>query len=197
MVITVTMSSPRTLQDVALAAIQSLRDRKKFRQVDLAKRLNTAPAAVSETLNGKRRVTLRFIEAVSDLTGMHPGELLADPHRDQTKIVNPQEMQLLRFFRSWPVATREALLSFASFFADEDPETHNLRRAHEQLRRLPEGKRHAAFAYLTYQTEGFFPGEDLPPDIRKGLGLPERDEPQSKRTRRAKRTPPTPPRERT
>ena len=191
MLITLTMSRSRSLQDVALAAIQSLRDRKQFRQVDLAKRLNTAPAAVSETLSGKRRVTLRFMEGVADLAGVHPGELLSDPHRDQIKIVNPQEMQLLRYFRSWPASTRDALLSFVSFFADEDPATHDQRRAHEQIRRLPEGKQRVVYAYLTFLTEGFFPGGDLPPDLRTGLGLPEANGTRSKRPRKA--TPKTTP----
>lgn len=181
------MSSTRSLHDVALASVQALKHRKKFRQTDLAKRLHTTPAAVSETLNGKRGLTLRFLEGVADLTGVHPGELLSDPYRDQIKIVNPQEMQMLRYFRSWPVVTREALLSFASFFANEEPSTHDLRRAFEQLRRLPEGKRHAAFAYLTFQAEGFFPGEDLPPDIRKALEHPVEDATQSPRSEKAKR----------
>lgn len=162
----------------------ALKERKAFRQVDLAKRLNTKPAAVSETLSGKRNVTLRFLEAVSDVTGIHPGELLVDAHRDQMKVVSPIEMQLLRYFRSWPAATREALIAFGSFFADEDPVTHDERVAHEQIRKLAEGKRRLVYAYLTFLTEG-----DLPPDIRKGLGLPERDEPQLTRTAKPARTP--------
>jgi transcriptional regulator with XRE-family HTH domain len=180
------VSNSRSLQEVALAALQALKDRRAFTQVEIAKRLNTAPAAVSETLSGKRRVTLRFLEAVSDVTGIHPGEFLVDPHRDQLKVIDPLEMQVLRYFRSWPAPTREALLSFASFFADEEPATADERRAHEQIRRLGDGKRRLAFAYLTFLTEG-----DLPPDIRKGLGLPEIDGPQSTRPRRVKPTTPT------
>lgn len=188
------MARPQNLQEVALVALQALRDRRAFKQVDIAKALNTTGAAVSETLSGKRRVTLRFLEAVSKVTGVHPGEFLTDPHRDQIKIVNPQEMQLLRYFRSWPVSTRESLLSFASFFADEDPATTDERRAHEQIRRLPDGKQRLVYAYLTFLTEGFFPEGDLPPDIRKGLGLPEIAAPQSTRTekRPAKKTTATP-----
>jgi transcriptional regulator with XRE-family HTH domain len=178
------MSSPRSLQEIALAALVALKERKAFTQVELAKRLNTAPAAVSETLSGKRRITLRFLEAVSDVTGMHPGEFLTDPHRDTMKVVDPVEAQFLRYLRRWPAPTREALLTFASFFADEDPATADERRAHEQIRRLGDGKRRLAYAYLTFLTEG-----DLPPDIRKGLGLPETDERPPTRTRKA--TPPT------
>lgn len=186
MVVTPTMASHKSLQEVALAAIVALRDRRAFRQVDVAKRLNTAQAAVSETLSGKRKITLRFLEAVAAVTGMHPGELLTDPHRDTIKVVNPLEMQLLRYFRSWPAPTREAFIVFASFFADEDPVTADERRAHEQIRRLGDGKQRLAYAYLTFLTEG-----DLPPDIRKGLGLPEIDAPLSKPP--AKGRPRTPP----
>jgi transcriptional regulator with XRE-family HTH domain len=174
------MPSARSLQEVALASLQVLKERKVFTQVELARRLNTTQAAVSETLSGKRRITLRFLEAVSDVTGIHPGEFLTDPHRDTMKVVDPLEAQLLRYLRRWPAPTREALLSFASFFADEDPATHDERRAHEQLRRR------LAYAYLTFLTEG-----DLPPDIRVGLGLPEIDGPQSTRPRRVKPTTPT------
>src|SRR5688572_27275026 len=122
------MSSSRSLQEVALAALVALKDRKVFTQVELAKQLKTAPAAVSETLSGKRRITLRFLEGVSAVTGIHPGEFLMDPQRDTMKVMDPQEMQFLRYFRKWPAPTREALLTFASFFADEDPVTHDERR---------------------------------------------------------------------
>ena len=103
------------------------------------------------------------------------------------RAVNPPEAQALRFFRSWPAPTREAFLTFASFFADEPPTTHDERRAHEQIRRLPDGKKRTAYAYLTMLTEGFLPGEDLTPDIRTALGLPETAAPQSTRTVRSKR----------
>lgn len=172
MVVAGIVSGQRSLQEIALAALIALKDRKAFTQAEVARRLKTADAAVSETLNGKRKISLRFLEAVADVAGVHPGELLVDPHRDQIKVVNPAEMQLLRYFRSWPQTTRDALIAFASFFADEDPATHDERRAHEQIRRLADGKKRLVYAYLTFLTEG-----DLPPDIRKGLGLPETDAP--------------------
>jgi len=176
------MTRSRTLQEVALAALQTLKDRKAFRQVDLAERLKTKPAAVSETLSGKRPVTLRFMEAVSAATGVHPGELLLDPHRDEMKIVSGLEMQLLRYFRSWPASTREAFLTFASFFADEDPVTHDERVAHEQLRRLKsEAVRRRAYAYLTFLSEG-----GLTPDLQEAFGLLDSDAPQSPRNGKAK-----------
>ena len=157
----------KTLQDVALSALHALKARKAFRQTDLAERLKTKPAAVSETLSGKRPVTLRFMEAVSDATGVHPGELLLDPNRDEMKIVSGMEMQLLRYFRSWPAPTREAFIAFASFFADEAPVTYEQRVAHEQLRRLkPEAVRRRAFAYLTFLSEG-----GLTPDLQEAFGL--------------------------
>lgn len=111
-----TVPGMRSLQEIALSALIALRDRKAFTQADVARRLKTADAAVSETLSGKRKISLRFLEAVADVAGVHPGELLVDPHRDSIKVVNGAEMQLLRYFRRWPAATRDALLSFASFF---------------------------------------------------------------------------------
>lgn len=183
------MASQKSLQEVALAALVALRERKAFKQVEIAKRLNTAEAAVSETLSGKRKITLRFLEAVADVAKLHPGELLMDPHRDSIRVVNPFEMQLLRYFRSWPADTRLALITFASFFADEDPVTADERRAHEQIRRLGDANRRAVYAYLTYLTE-----VGLPPDIRKGLGLPEVDAPLSTPPGKAK--PKSPPKRR-
>jgi transcriptional regulator with XRE-family HTH domain len=168
------MATPKSLQEVALAALQALKDRRVFTQAQIAKQLGTAPAAVSETLSGKRRITLRFLEAVSDVTGIHPGEFLVDPHRDQMKVINPREMRILRYFRDWPLPTQEAFVTFASFFADEDPVTADERRAHEQIRRLGEAKKRLVYGYLTFLTEG-----DLPRDVRIALGLPETDAPQS------------------
>jgi transcriptional regulator with XRE-family HTH domain len=176
----------KTLQEVALASLQTLRDRKRFRQVHLAERLKTKPAAVSETLSGKRPVTLRFMEAVSELTGIHPGEFLLDPHRDEMKVVSGIEMQMLRYFRSWPAPTREAFLMFVSFFADESPATYEQRVAHEQLRRLKsEAVRRRAYAYLTFLSEG-----GLTPDLQEAFGLLDSGEPQSTRTEKVtQRTP--------
>jgi transcriptional regulator with XRE-family HTH domain len=174
------------LQDVALGALVALRDRKAFKQVEIAQRLNTTQAAVSETLNGKRRITLRFLEAVSAVTGLHPGEFLMDPRRDEMKVVSGPEMQMLRYFRTWPLPTREAFLTFASFFADEPPVTHEQRVAHEQLRRLKsEAVRRRAYAYLTFLSEG-----GLTPDLQEAFGLLDSDETQSRDTATA--TPRTP-----
>lgn len=184
------MASARSLQDVALTTLLALKERKAFKQTEIAKRLKTADAAVSETLSGKRKITLRFLQAVSEVTGIHPGELLVDPHRDQVKVINPIEMQMLRYFRSWPVPTREALLSFASFFADEDPVTADERRAHEQLRRLKsDAVRRRALAYLTFLSEG-----GLTPDLQEAFGLLDSGETQSPadaKPKRKTRTPPT------
>lgn len=184
-----TIVAGKTLQEIALDAVVALKERKAFKQVDVAKHMNTAQAAVSETLAGKRRVTLRFLEAVSKATGVHPGELLMDPKRDEMKIVSGIEMQFLRYLRKWPLSTQMGLLTFLSFFADEDDADEG-RRARQQLRDLPDGKKRTAYAYLTMLTEGFLPGEDLTPDIRKGLELPEINAPRSTHTATAKRRTP-------
>lgn len=180
------MARPKSLQEVALASVLALKDRKAFKQVAVAKRMGTTGAAVSETLSGKRRVTLRFLEAVGAETGVHPGEMLMDPSRDEMKVVSGLEMQMLRYFRSWPAPTREALITFASFFADEPPVTHDQRVAHEQLRRLkPEAARRRAYAYLTFLSEG-----GLTPDLQEAFGLLDSNAPPKLRTQKA--TPRTP-----
>lgn len=173
-----------TLNERAKAGIRVLLAQKKFSQRELAKAVRLPASVINRIINKDQPVTLRILEAVGSLANINPVELLVDT-RDTLKTVSPPEAQLLRFFRGWPAPTREALLSFASFFADEDPVTADERRAHEQIRRLGDGKRRLAYAYLTFLTEG-----DLPPDIRRGLGLPEKDAPQSPPPQKAKRKAP-------
>lgn len=161
----------KSLPELAHEAIQALWQRRAFSQRAFAKAIQRPPSIANRMIKGTQPITLRALEAAGQLAGVNPVELLIDPELE-LKAINPQEAQMLRYFRSWPVSTREALLSFASFFADEDPATHDERRAHEQIRRLGEGKKRLVYAYLTFLTEG-----EMPPDIRKGLGLPEIDAP--------------------
>lgn len=162
----------------ATEGIRRLKQQKKITLTDVADVAGIPQSSMSRIYDGKQPVTLRILEAIEQITGESAMELLVDPSTE-LKALNPAEMQLLRFFRSWPKATREALITFASFFADEPPATHDLRRAHEQLRRLSESKLRGVFAYLTFLTEG-----DLPPDLRAALGLPETDVTQSTTTKR-------------
>lgn len=160
----------------ATAALRALKDRGKVTMAEIAKRTHIPESSMSRVYNGRQPVTLRMLDAIEEITGESAVELLIDPHVD-LKAVTPDEAMLLRFFRSWPRPTRDALITFASFFADEDPVTHDERRAHEQLRRLGDAKRRLVYGYLTFLTEG-----DLPPDVRAALGLPATDAPQSPRT---------------
>lgn len=177
----------------ATEALRALKHRGKITLAEVAQAAKIPQSSMSRIYAGRQPVTLHMLDAIEQITGESAIELLVDPNVE-LKAVNPPEAALLRYFRTWPKATRDAFIAFLSFFADEAPVTYEQRVAHEQLRRLPEGKRRAAYAYLTYQTEGFFPGEDLPPDIRRALEHPREDAPQSTRTPRAKRpkTPPTP-----
>jgi transcriptional regulator with XRE-family HTH domain len=175
----------KALSDVAADSVRALWERRKFSQRDLAKKIKRPPSVVNRIIKGTQPVTLRVLEAVSELTGISPVEMLIDPSVE-LKAVTPLESAMLRYFRGWPAPTREALITFASFFADEDPVTHDERRAHEQIRRLGDAKRRLVYGYLTFLTEG-----DLPRDVRIALGLPETDEPQSK-TPPKRRTPKTP-----
>lgn len=176
----------KSLQEIAKESIRSLIERRKFSQRELAKKVKLSAPVVNRIIRRDQPVTLRLVEAAAELANVSPLELLVEPDVE-LKAINPLEAQMLRYFRDWPLSTRMGLLTFASFFADEPPATHDERRAREQIRRLPDGKRRVVYAYLTMLTEGFLPGEDLPQDIRKGLGLPETSAPLSTRTEKAKR----------
>ena len=167
----------KSLAELASAGIHALWQRRAFTQSALAKQIHRPTSVVNRIIHGTQPVNLRVLEAVGDLTGTNPVELLLDPS-DEMKLVTPDEARLLRYFRKWPAPTRLAFLTFASFFGDDEPVTADERRAHEQIRRLADAKKRLVYAYLTFLTEG-----DLPPDIRKGLGLPETDEPPQPRTR--------------
>lgn len=180
-----------SLEDRATENVAELSRRKKFTMKELADRASRGGRRIPTTsihriIHGTQPVSLRVLESAAELAGTHPLELLRDPG-DDLHVVNPIEAQLLRYFRSWPHSTKVALITFASFFADEDPATQDQHRAHQQLRDLGDAQRRLVYAYLLFLTEG-----DLPPDIRKGLGLPETDAPQlkspPKRRRRAKPT---------
>lgn len=173
--------SRKSLQEIASQTVHALWQRKVFTQTALAKRMDRPLSMVNGIVHGKRPITLKVLEAVSDLAAMHPAELLVESN-EALKILSPPEAQILRYFRSWPAPTKAALLTFASFFADEDPVTHEQHVAHEQLRRLGEAKRRLAYAYLTFLTEG-----DLPRDVRIALGLPETDAPPETHSGRVKR----------
>lgn len=171
-----------SLSERASEGIRALSQKKKFTQRALAKKIKRPPSVVNRIVHGRQPVTLRVLEAVGDLAGVNPLEMLIDP-KDEMKLVNPIEAELLRYFRSWPHSTKLALVTFASFFADEDPAIEDQRRAHQQLRDLGDAQRRLAYAYLLFLTEG-----DLAPDIRRGLGLPEIDakpqKPQKPQTKR-------------
>lgn len=165
----------------ATEALRSLKHRGKIKLTEVAKLSDVPESSMSRIYNGRQPVTLKMLDAIEQITGESAVEMLIDPHVEM-RAVNPSEAFVLRAFRGWPAATRDAFSTFLSFFADEGPVTHDQRVAHEQLRRLGDAKRRLAYAYLTFLTEG-----DLPRDVRIALGLPETDAPQSTHTVKAKR----------
>jgi hypothetical protein len=178
---TITVHMGKSLEVLAHEAIRALWQRRVFSQREFAKAMQRPPAVANRMIHGTQPVTIRALEAAGRLAGVSPVELLIDPAVEM-KAVTPIEAMMLRYFRSWPASTRDALLIFASFFADEPPATHDERRAHEQIRRLGDAKRRLVYGYLTFLTEG-----DLPLDVRKALGLPETDAPQSTHTEKPRR----------
>lgn len=165
----------------ATEALKALKDRGKVKLGDIAKAVHIPESSMSRVYHGRQPVTLKMLDAIEQITGESALELLIDPFIE-LKAVTPPEAAVLRFFRSWPKSTREAFLTFASFFANEPPVTADERRAHEQIRRLSDAKKRLVYGYLTFLTEG-----DLPRDVRIALGLPETDAPQSTRNGQPKR----------
>jgi transcriptional regulator with XRE-family HTH domain len=163
----------------ATEALRALKHRGKITLAEVAKAAGIPQSSMSRIYAGRQPVTLQMLDAIEQITGESAVEFLIDPSVEM-KAVSPPEAQMLRYFRSWPKPTRDALLTFASLFADEEPATHDERRAREQIRRLSDAKKRLVYGYLTFLTEG-----DLPRDVRVALGLPETDAPQS--------TPPEPP----
>ena len=168
----------------ATEALRALKHRGKLTLTEVAKAAGIPESSMSRIYAGRQPVTLKMLDAIEQITGESAVEMLIDPNVE-LKAVNPTEATFLRYVRSWPAPTRAALLTFASFFADEAPVTADERRAHEQIRRLGDAKRRLVYGYLTFLTEG-----DLPPDMRIALGLPETDAPQSTQHEPAKRRTP-------
>ena len=166
----------------AAEALRALKHRGKVTLTEVAEAAKIPQSSMSRIYAGRQPVTLRMLDAIESITGDSAIEMLIDPSVE-LKAVSPHEATVLRYFRSWPAPTRQAFLTFASFFANEDPVTHDERRAHEQIRRLSDAKKRLVYGYLTFLTEG-----DLPRDVRIALGLPETDAPQSTQPARAKRT---------
>jgi transcriptional regulator with XRE-family HTH domain len=167
----------RTLAERAAESIKALWERRAFTQVALAKRTGLWQSVVNRIIHGQQPVTLDVIEAVGELCGIDPAELLADAGSG-VKVLNPAEAELLRYVRAWPVSTREALIVFLRFFANEPPVDAQLRRALEYLREMGKGERDRAVAYLLLLHEG-----GLSPDVRIALGLPATDDERQKRSR--------------
>lgn len=172
----------KTLQELAQAMVYGLWERRAFSQVGLAKATGRPQSIINRIIHGQQPVTLDIIEAIGHLTGRTPAELLADPS-DQVRVLNPLESELLRQLRGWPLVVREALATITRYVANEPPQDHQLRNAVEYLRAMGKGQRDVAVAYLLLLHEG-----GLSPDVRIGLGLPETDDEQRKRSRSRKTT---------
>ncbi len=160
----------KTLSGLATDGVRALWDRRKFTQKQLAERAKIPTSSVNRIMQGTQPVTLDVLEAAGELAGVNPLEMLLDP-KTEMKMLTPQEAQFLRQIRTWPSSTREGLLRFLEYFADEDPAETQLRQAHEHLRQLSVPLRGRAAGYLVYLLEG-----GLTPDVRIALGLPPADD---------------------
>ena len=144
---------------------------KRLTQTQVAKAAGLPPASINRMLKGKQRVTLEVLDAANSLVGGDAIDLLMDP-LDLRMRLSPREQALINYLRSLPSTTVDALMGFLDYYIDEDPATRQLREAHEHLRRLPDGPRQRAVAYLLFLRDG-----GLTPDLRAAFGLPETDAP--------------------
>jgi transcriptional regulator with XRE-family HTH domain len=169
-----------TLQERATRRIYELWERRRLSQAQLVEATGKHASTIHRIIHGHQPVTLDLLDAVADLVQIPAAELLAD-EGTQVRVLPPDEAEMLSYFRTWPKATREALLIFSRFFAASPPLDAQLRAALEYLRGMGKGERDRAVAYLLLLHEG-----GLSRDVRIALGLPEADD--APRTPRRKGT---------
>src|SRR5262245_24266299 len=108
----------KTLSERATASLHDLWKRRIFQQNELAERVQKPGSVINRVIHGKQPVTLAILEAVGDMTGVDPMEMLAGPSTE-IKALNPLEAELLRYARTWPKATLTALLTYLQHFAGQ------------------------------------------------------------------------------
>lgn len=67
----------RTLNDQVAEEIRALLGRKRMSQAELARRLDVSGAWISYRLAGKQPIDLNDLDAIADVLGVQPGDLLA------------------------------------------------------------------------------------------------------------------------
>jgi transcriptional regulator with XRE-family HTH domain len=163
------------------ARIKRLYDERRFTQTALAKELGVTPSAVNGYFRTETPVTLDLLEAVSALTHIPVGELVA-PDGSLVKQLDADEAALLRYARSWPKSVLHGLLVFLRYWADEPPVVQQTRKLHEFWRVMPMRNKDAFFGLAAILSERV-----LEPDLLEQLTAHVKDEHYTQRADDAKR----------
>jgi transcriptional regulator with XRE-family HTH domain len=128
----------------------------------VAARLKLDASAVTRYVNGPTALTIEFLDAVSQESGVPLGELVSPP--GTLHQLDAYESALIRALRQWPKSVTQAILSFVGFFADEAPVERQAKNLHEMYRKMPDGDREWLYSVALLLSE-----QTLPPDLRAGL----------------------------
>jgi transcriptional regulator with XRE-family HTH domain len=151
-----------TATDRVRQYLRALSDDRRFKQTKIAARLQIDQAAVNRYIHGSTPITVSFLEAVSQETGIPIAELVAQP--GTTYQLNADEALIVRALRKWPASVGHALRVFLEPFADEEPALQQQRNLHELLRRMSRKQRDWLYAVALLLREG-----TLAPDLQARL----------------------------
>lgn len=161
------------MESRVLARIQNDLRRKRYKSVDIARVAKRSQGSVSEIINGKAGLPYDVIEAVAELRGEDPAEIVAEEHTE-VRALRPEEAEFLRYARAWPVQTLMAILDFLRHFSPPESVEEQYRNAVTRLRKMAHDERQQAFAYLVLLSEGRLPKDVramLPADVDAEGGL--------------------------
>ena len=142
--------------------LQALVREKRLRQTRLADLLGIGAPSVNKYIRQNTPITVAFLEAVEQVTGIPIAELVAPP--GTTHQLNAEEAAILRRLRAWPASVMHALGAFLAFFADEPPEARMTRNLHELWRGLDHRDREWLYGVAVMLRE-----RSLAPDHLTGL----------------------------
>jgi transcriptional regulator with XRE-family HTH domain len=148
-----------SLTERLAALLREAGERRGFKKA-LADELHVSQSAITPYVNGERAVTLDMLEAIAKLTNTPIAELVAPPG-DTVRQLRPDEAEVLRALRKWPVEVSHALLSFVRFFADEEPAAGQTRNLHQIWRTMRQHQRDQLYGFAAHLAAGSLPPETV------------------------------------
>jgi transcriptional regulator with XRE-family HTH domain len=148
---------------------------RRLNQLRIAELLNMTQGNVSKIIRfDDRPITLDFLEAAADVSGIPPAELVAEDGAIYQ--LSADEAVIVRALRGWPLTVRRALGQFLVFFTNEEPQAGQTRQMHELWRHLDARARLAVFGFAVEKSQGVIPleiearlFEDLSADSKAAL----------------------------